>query len=212
MVFVIVHTPWPISKGLDHLFCKSMIVSMLYACLSLSCSRLCHAWHLSRFVVVWLYLTPIRPWLVVTTWEALPWCQLLRAYLSSFPLHVTIFLPCLFVPHVGFLCIFSCLLICSCMSLACQCVIYASTQWSYGHSIQTYICTLRTPPFVCFLTCLLSRLFACFLISLLAMSIMSIMLICFMPLSYAICMFSFHCLFAGFLSLPLHVHTWSEDA
>ena len=60
--------------------------------------------------------------------------------------------------------------------------------------------------------CLLSYLFACFLISLLAMSIMSIMLICFMPLSYAICMFSFHCLFAGFLSLPLHVHTWSENA
>ena len=41
---------------------------------------------------------------------------------------------------------------------------------------------------------------------------MSMMLICLMPLSYALCIFSFHCLFVGFLSLPLHVHTWSEDA
>ena len=30
--------------------------------------------------------------------------------------------------------------------------------------------------------------------------------------SYALCISSFHCLSAVFLSLPLHVHTWSEDA
>ena len=66
-----------------------------------------------------------------------------------------------------------------------------------------------TPPFVFFLACLPSYLFAFFLASLLAMSIM---LICFMPLSYALCIFSFHCLSAGFLSLPLHVHTWRGDA
>ena len=30
--------------------------------------------------------------------------------------------------------------------------------------------------------------------------------------SYALCIFSFHCSFVGFLSLPLHVCTWSEDA
>ena len=53
--------------------------------------------------------------------------------------------------------------------------------------------------------CLLSCFFAFLLV-------MSIMLICFMPLSYALCIFSFHCLFAGFLSLPLHIHTWSENA
>ena len=29
--------------------------------------------------------------------------------------------------------------------------------------------------------------------------------------SYALCIFFFHCLSASFLSLPLHVHTWSED-
>ena len=29
--------------------------------------------------------------------------------------------------------------------------------------------------------------------------------------SYALCNFSFHSLSVGFLSLPLHVHTWRED-
>ena len=61
---------------------------------------------------------------------------------------------------------------------------------------------------VCLLACLPSRLFACFLVSLLAMTIMFIYS---MPLSYALCNFSFHCLSVGFFSLPLHVHTWSED-
>ena len=45
-----------------------------------------------------------------------------------------------------------------------------------------------------------------------AMLAMSIMLIYFIPLSHALCIFSFHCLSAGFLSLPLHVHIWSKDA
>ena len=59
----------------------------------------------------------------------------------------------------------------------------------------------------CFIfACLSYCLFTCFLVPLLAMSIM---LICFMPRSYALCIFSLHCLFAGFLSLHLHVHTWS---
>ena len=51
----------------------------------------------------------------------------------------------------------------------------------------------------CLLSCLLARLYACFLASLLAMSTI---LICFMPLSYVLCIFSFHCLSASFLSLP----------
>ena len=45
-----------------------------------------------------------------------------------------------------------------------------------------------------------------------AMLAMSIMFIYFMPLSYALCIFSFNYLSAGFLSLPLHVRMWSEDA
>ena len=45
-----------------------------------------------------------------------------------------------------------------------------------------------------------------------AMLAMFIMFIYFMPLSYALCIFSFNYLSAGFLSLPLHVRMWSEDA
>ena len=69
--------------------------------------------------------------------------------------------------------------------------------------------------------CLPSHLFACFLVCLsygsscllpYAIFAMYIMLICFMPLSYALCIFHFHCLSVGFFSLPLHVHTWGEDA
>ena len=63
--------------------------------------------------------------------------------------------------------------------------------------------------FCILITCLPSRLFSCFLVSLVAMTII---FICFMPLSYALHIFSFHCLSAGFLSLSLHVHIWSEDA
>ena len=73
----------------------------------------------SGFVVVWLHSTLIRHCLDVTIWDASPWCRLLRAYLSPFPLHVMICLPCLFVPPVGFLCIFTRFLTCSCMNLAC---------------------------------------------------------------------------------------------
>ena len=70
--------------------------------------------------------------------------------------------------------------------------------------VDTTFCLLS-----CFFVISLVCLYACFLVSLFAMSLM---LICFMPPSYALCIFSFHCLSTGFLSLPLHVYTWSEDA
>ena len=46
MVLVIIHTLGPISKGLDHshFACLCLPASMLYACFSLSSSRLCHIW------------------------------------------------------------------------------------------------------------------------------------------------------------------------
>ena len=44
----------------------------------------------SGFVVVWLDSTPLRPYLDVAIWDASPWCRLLRAHLSPFPLRVTI--------------------------------------------------------------------------------------------------------------------------
>ena len=140
---------------------------------------------------------------------ASPWCRLLYAYLSPFPLRAMLYLPCLFVPPVGFLCIFTRLLTCPCMSLACLCVVHASTQWSYGHSIQTYICPSRTPPFVHFLAYLPFCLFACFIAPLLAMPIM---LIRFMPFHMLFTLLPYIACLLVFLSLPLHVHTLSEDA
>ena len=130
VVFFIVYTPWPTSKGLDNLYLQ------VYACLFL-CFRFVLASlvlgfvmfeTLNGFVVVWLHSTPTRPCLDVTIWDASPRCQLLHAYLSLFPLRVMICLPCLFVSLVGFLCIFTRLLTCPCMSLAYQCVIHTSTQ------------------------------------------------------------------------------------
>ena len=62
--------------------------------------------------------------------------------------------------------------------------------------------------FVFFLVCLFAFFLVChILVSMLAMSIMFIYL---MPLPRALCIFFFHCLTTGFLSFPLHVHTWSE--
>ena len=74
---------------------------------------------LNGFVVVWLHLTPTRPCLDVTIWDPSPQCRLLCAYLSLFLLRAMICLPCLFVPPVGFICIFARLLTYPCMSLAC---------------------------------------------------------------------------------------------
>ena len=61
----------------------------------------------------------------------------------------------------------------------------------------------------CLLSCLFAFLFVCLFSSSFACHAYHAY-----PLyafSYALCIFSFHCLSAGFLSLPLHVHTWRED-
>ena len=113
------------------LICMSMLACLLL-CFMLALASLVLGFvtpdALSRHVVVWLHPTPMRPYLDVTTWDVLPRCRSLCAYLSPFPLHVMMGLPSLFMPLVGFLFIFTHLLTCPCMSLACQCVIHASTQ------------------------------------------------------------------------------------
>ena len=78
--------------------------------------------------------------------------------------------------------------------------------------------------FCCLLTCLPSHLFACLPFS--SLVCLSCCLSCLLPyamLALLVRLFalyllhiihaslSFHCLFAGFLSLPLHVHTRGED-
>ena len=120
----------PYQKGLDHSYLH------VYACLLL-CFMLVLASLVLGFAMfgalrelnlVWLHSMPMRLCSDVTIWEASPDAKLLHAYPSFFPLHAMLCLPCLFVPPVGFLCIFTCLLTCSCISLACQCVVHTSTQ------------------------------------------------------------------------------------
>ena len=93
----------------------------------------------------------------------------------------------------------------SCL-LVCRLYFNIMKQWTSDQNLHL---SLVDTIFCLFLACLLSHLFACFLASLLAMPIM---LIHFMPLHMFFCIFSFYCLYASFLSLPLHVHTWSKDA
>ena len=125
-----------------------------------------------------------------------------------FLLHAMLCLLCLFVPPVGFLCIFTRLLTCPCMNLA------TSVSSMFQHN---EVMDIRSKPtfvprghhllfaflLVCLFTCLLSFLFLC--------------------LSYISCLSAlclFHMLFASFpsiaclwfLSLSLHIHRWSEDA
>ena len=116
MVFVIVHTPRPTSKGLDH------PILHVYACLLLF-FMLVLAFLVLGFAMsgaprgldlVWLHPMPMRPCSDATIWEASPDSGLLHAYPSLF--HSA---RCLFVPLVGFLYIFTLLLTCSCISLAC---------------------------------------------------------------------------------------------
>ena len=136
-----------------------------------------------------------------------------------FPLRAMLCLPCLFTPPVGFLCIFTYFLTCSCMSLACQCVIQSKPTFvPHGqHLLFAFL-------LVCLLPCLLVCLFA-FLIPHLFVYLVACHVSCHMLcLPYLSCLFtlyhlcityaslSFHCLSASFLSLPLHVHIQSEDA
>ena len=62
------------------------------------------------------------------------------------------------------------------------------------------------------LVCLLSYFVSFFARILVSMFAVSIMFIYFFPFYYALCIFSFHGSSVAFMSLPLHVRTWSEDA
>ena len=110
MVLVIISTPWPISKGLNHSICMSMLACLLI-CFMLVLASLVLGFAmlnaLSGFVVVWLRPTPMRPCLGVTTSEASSDARLLHAYFSPFSFRAMIYLPCLFALPVGFLYIFT---------------------------------------------------------------------------------------------------------
>ena len=205
MVFVIIHTPRPTSKGLDHSYftCLCLLASMLYACVRLSSSKLGHVW------------CPYRICGCVVTFDAhealfgcnhlgcISGCRVAPCIPFPFQLHVMLCLPCLIVTPVGFLCpLHTCLHVHALVLLASASSILQHNEameirskpafFPHGHHL-LFIFLL-----VCLLSYLLAHLYACFLASLLAMSTM---LICFMPLSYVLCIFSFHCLSASFLSL-----------
>ena len=114
-----------------------------------------------------------------------------------FPLCTMICLPCAYT--LAYMSMHeSCLLVCR---------PYFNTMklWTFDPNLHL---SLTDTTLVCLLSCFVS-LFTRILVSMFAMSTMFIY---FMPLYCALCIFSFHGLSAGFLSLPLHVRTWSEDA
>ena len=159
---------------------------------------------LSGFVVVWLHPTPIRPCLDVTIWDALPRCQLPCAHFSPFPLYAMICLPCLFVPPVGSICIFYTLAYMSmhesCL-LVCRPCFNTMKLWTSNPNL--YLSLADTTFFFAFLlVCLHPCFYACHAYHVYLLY----------AFSYALHIFSFHGLSVGFLSLPLHVHIWSEDA
>ena len=157
---------------------------------------------LSRFVVVWLHPTPMRPCLDVTIWEASPNVELPCAYPSLFcSVRCYAYHACLCHPLVLYASLHTFLHVHTwVLLLVCRPCFNTMKLWTFNPNLHLSL----TDTTFCFLSCLPSHLFACFLVFLLTMSII---LICFMPLSYALCIFSFHCLSAGFLSLPLHVYT-----
>ena len=84
MVFVIIHTPRPTSKGLDHPIYMSMLACLLL-CFMLVLASLVLGFAmfgaLREFNLVWLHPMPIRPCSDVTIWEASPDAELLRTML-----------------------------------------------------------------------------------------------------------------------------------
>ena len=80
----------------------------------------------------------------------------------------------------------------------------------------------QTPSLICLLSCLIASFFVCLIVRLLILLLVmspatcytcfACMLVYFIPILHYLHISFFHCLSAGFLSLPLHVHTWSKDA
>ena len=164
MIFVIVRTPWPTSKGLDHPYLHVYPCSLLWFMFVLASLVLRFATldALSRFVVVWLHSTPMRLCSDVTIWDASPWCRLLCAYLSPFSFHAMVCLPCLFVSSIGLICIFTCLLTCHAWVLLAR--VSSMLQHNEVMDIQskpTFVHRGHHLLFTFLLVCFLSCFFSC---------------------------------------------------
>ena len=95
----------------------------------------------------------------------------------------------------------------SCL-LVCRPYFNTMKLWTFDPNLHLSLTNTTFCLLPCLLVCCLFCSFACIH----AMLGLSIMFIYFMPLYCALCIFSFHGLFVGFLSLPLHVCKRSEDA
>ena len=211
MVFVIVHTPWPISKGLGHPYLHVYVCVFLCFMLMLASLVLSFATFdtLSGFVVVWLHLTPMRPCLDVTIWDASPWCRLLPAY---FPLFYFMQWHTYHVCLRHLLAFYASLHACSHVHAW---VLLASVSSILQHNEAMDIWS--KPAFIprghdLLFAFLLSCLYVYLCLSCLpphAMLAISILLVCFCTLLHTIyASLSFHCLSTGFLALPFAcIHT-----
>ena len=184
--------------------------SFLFACLCLLASMLVLAFlvlgfttldALSGFVVVWLHPTPMRLCSDVTIWEASLNAGLLRVYHSLFRFSQCYAChACLCHPLAFYASLHTCSHVHAWVLLAS---VSSTPQHNEVMDIQskpTFVPRRHHLLFAFLLVCLYASLLA-----------MPIMLNHFMPF-HMLCIFSFHFLSAGFLYLPLHVHTWSEDA
>ena len=211
MVFVIVHIPWPISMGLDPLILH--VYTRLLPCFMFVLAFLVLGFAtldaLRGFMVVWLHPMPMRPCLGVTTWDASPDAGLLRVCPSlSRSVRWYAYHVCLCYPLAFFASLHACLHGHAWVLLASESSMLQHNEVMDIPSKPTFV------PCGHHLLCafLLVFPFVCVFAFSHAMLAISLIFICFMPLSYALYAFSFHCLSTGFLSLPLHVHTWYEDA
>ena len=134
-----------------------LLAFMLYIHDCLSRSRLCYMLcALCGFVLRWLHLSLVG---FVWMWPLIRYTFVVSVcLLHTFLRSVRCWYACLacFAPPI-WLPLLLCFLVerlptCSCMSL---CVVRTSIQWSFGHSIQTYICPPKKPLF-CLITCLFS--------------------------------------------------------
>ena len=171
---------------------------------------------LSRFVVVWFHSMPMRPCLGVNTWEASPWCRLLRAYLSPFPLLAMICLPFFFVPPLAlFASSHACLHVHAWVLLTSVSSMLQHNEVMDIRSKSTFVpCgyhLLFTFLFVYLFACLLAILLVCLLACLLAS--LSLCLPCISCLS-TLCLLHMHfasfpsivCLLVFFLCLCMYTH------
>ena len=157
--------------------------------------------------LIWLHLMPMRPCLDMTIWKASSDAGLLYTYPSlstSYDVMLT-----MFIRATRWLSMHLCTLAHMSMHESCLLVRHPCFNtmklWTFDPNlhlslVDTTFCLLSC--LFSLLVCLLSCFFACHVYH----------DYCFMPLSYALCIFFFRYLSAGFLSLSSHVHIWSEDA